>query len=142
MTDLTKEEKKALRKEKLQKFKEKVKTALPFISGAVGALVCIGSGAYVGYGAGKKKGRKEYLEGPEHKLEKGIVAYNAIYEYRMAQYEGTVKGDYAAQYVNEDTGEVKYITTSISDQKPEWWDDNDTELCDLAEVIADDIANR
>ena len=142
MADLTKEEKKALRKEKLQKFKAKVKTALPFISGAVGALVCIGSGAYIGYGAGKKKGRKEYLEGPEHKLEKGIVAYNAIQEFRMLQYDASLKGDYTAQYINEETGDVKYMITKISDEKPEYWDNDDMEKCDLAEVIADDIANR
>ena len=60
----------------------------------------------------------------------------------MLQYDASLKGDYTAQYINEETGDVKYMITKISDEKPEYWDNDDMEKCDLAEVIADDIANR
>ena len=135
MAELTKEEKKAMRKEKIKKIAKYV-------------IPCITTAAFTGFEAyliGKHNGRNEVLNGPELKLIKGMAAYDAIDRYKetqlsilMSETDDGQPASFATRFTNDNTGEVKYVVSTLSDTQPDWWEEKNT--IDLGEKIADNIA--
>lgn len=114
MSELTKEEKKAKRKE----FFANVKSCLPFIGAGVVSTVI---GSVLAYDAGKRKGRENSLFSPEVKLLTKLYSYDAMSEVQNKILDYAMKGDYATEFEDVETGEKKYITYTVSDEAPEWW---------------------
>ena len=134
MAELTKEEKKAIRKEKIKKFFK--------IFGIVcGAAAASGIGAYGIYTLGKSKGQEEAFnpENPEMKLIKGMVATDAIDRFKEEQFLIALdSGFYGSEFHNDKTGEVKYLIATVQDEKADWMND-ENKLPNLAEAISNDI---
>lgn len=133
MAELTKEEKKAKRKVAIKSF---LRNAFPYVVTAS----FVGVEAYlIGKNNGKKEGRTEFVNSPEMKLIKGITAYDAICEFEDASLNVALRdGHCGTRFTNTSTGEVKYLVSTVTEEKPEWWDDNKN--CDWADEIADHIA--
>lgn len=128
-SELTKEEKKALRKEKFKKI-------LKIIGIAAGSAAVASIAAYA---YGKKEGYKngEEVGIAETKIKNGIDMYDALDNYHSKLFACVESGDFASKYENTQTGEVKYMTYNVSDEAPEWWDK--CQIFDLKEEVVNEL---
>lgn len=117
-TELTKEEKKALRKEKFKKI-------LKIVGIAAGSAAVAGVAGVAAYAYGKKEGYKngEEVGIAETKIKNGIDMYDVLDDYHSKLFAYAESGDFVSKYENSQTGEVKYMTYNVSDEAPECWDE-------------------
>lgn len=127
--ELTKEEKKALRKEKFKKI-------LKIVGIAAGSAAVAGVAAYA---YGKKEGYKngEEVGIAETKIKNGIDMYDILQTHQNKTLEYAMNGDFGSEFTNQETGEVKYLTYHVSDEAPEWWDKCQT--FDLKEEVVNEL---
>ena len=127
--ELTKEEKKALRKERFKKI-------LKIVGIAAGSAAVAGVAAYA---YGKKEGYKngEEVGIAETKIKNGIDMYDALQTQQNKILEYTMNGDFGSEFTNQETGEVKYLTYHVSDEAPEWWDKS--QIFDLKEEVVNEL---
>lgn len=125
MAELTKEEKKAIRKAKFKKILK--------ITG-----ICLGAGAGIAAASGAicyEIGKKKAFESPEYELLVNMHEYDAMEELGIRQLEYASSGDYASEFTNNETGEKKYLIYTVSDTAPDWWNADNTKHFDLKEEI-------
>ena len=129
MAKLTKEERKARRKEKLEKI-------LPIIGGVVSAVGVVGYGVAM-YKWGKNSGKHdEEVEEVCKKIETTINKYDAMETLQNEILNYASKGDFASE-IKYDDGTTKYLTYTLSDEAPEWWGEKDTRHFSLKDEILD-----
>ena len=68
-------------------------------------------------------------------LIKDIVAYDAMDEYSNNLLKLAENGDFATEFTFEETGEKKYMTYTVSNEAPEWWNGENTQHFDLKEEL-------
>lgn len=131
MTELTKEEKKVIRKAKFKKILK--------IAG-----ICLGASAGIAAASGKicyEIGKKKAFESPEYELLVNMHAYDAMEELGERQLDYASRGDYATEFTNDATGEKKYLIFTASDTAPDWWNAEDTRHFDIKEEILGENTN-
>lgn len=116
--ELTKEQKKALRKAKAKKI-------LKIVGIVAGVTAVTGATGYTCYKVGKKIGLK---------IGSKINTYCALEAYQGSVFDMVSNGNYASEFTNTNTGEVKYMTYQLSDKAPDWW--GQCETFDLKEEVA------
>lgn len=116
--ELTKEEKKALRKEKLEKIFNVAKIALPFIG--AGIISCM-----VAYEHGKEVGHKKALskDNPELLFINAMHEYEAAEEYEKTLLDTVLNADHYGSKITYADGTTKFIDYKVTDEAPEWWSD-------------------
>lgn len=114
---LTKEEIKAARKQKFLKI-------LKYVGIGLGIAAVSGGTAYL---IGKSQGQKTILstDGMQKLLSdaRGEGVDNFVNEVADTLYHN---GDFATKLVNNNTGEVKYINYTMSDETPAWYNESTT----------------
>ena len=111
------------------------KKILKYVGISVGAGLVTGFATYEAYQKGKTKGHEEAYTSPEMQLIKDVVAYDAIDEYSNNLLKLAENGDFATEFTFEETGEKKYLTYTVSNEAPEWWNGENTQHFDLKEEL-------
>lgn len=121
-------------------FKAKKKTKLKKILTIAG--IAAGTGIITGvlaYLKGKNDGFDKALTSPEVKLITNIKAYDAMSDYNEKVLYMVENGNFATEFINDDTGEKKYMTYTVSNEAPDWWENDDTQRFDLKEIVVNDL---
>ena len=106
---------------------KKILIVLGIIAGAV-------LGAFGIYYLGKSNAVKEVLSSDGITELKENAAMDAIDDYRESVVACIEHGDFASKFTDND-GVTKYITYTMSETKPDWWDNDLTKHFDLAEEV-------
>ena len=124
-------------------FKAKKKTKLKKILTIAG--IAAGTGIITGvlaYLKGKNDGFDKALTSPEVKLITNMKTYDAVSDYNEKTLYMAENGNFATEFLNEDTGEKKYLLYSVSSEAPEWWDKEDTQKFNLREVVVNELESE
>lgn len=110
--EVSKEEKKALRKRKFKRFLK--------IAG-----LCTGAAAVSGivaYFVGRNDGVISCLHTDGIKLIRDDAAEIGINNFKNELYDYASSGKLATEFVDKDTGDVDYLLYTLTKDKPDWWD--------------------
>ena len=110
--EVTKAEKKALRKKKFKRFLK--------IAG-----LCTGAAAVSGivaYFVGRNDGVISCLHTDGIKLIRDDAAEIGINNFKNELYDYASSGKLATEFVDKDTGDVDYLLYTLTKDKPDWWD--------------------
>lgn len=122
------------------KKKSKLKKILTIAGIAAGTGIVTGVLAYLkGRQDGNEKGFEKALTSPEVKLITNIKAYDAMSDYNEKVLYMVENGNFATEFINDDTGEKKYMTYTVSNKAPDWWENDDTQRFDLKEIVVNDL---
>ena len=116
--------------------KSKLKKILPIIGGVVSAIGAVGYGIAM-YKCGKHSGKHdEEVEEACRKIESTINKYDAMQDLQNEIVKYAATGDFASE-IKYENGKTQYLTYTLSDTAPDWWEEEDTRKFSIKDEILD-----